>query len=731
MKTIQSLALVVAVARYPAVTSAAVADGMIRLLVASRCAPRWCASALTSAILLLCCESVTYGHQGKPISSAISNESELRQEVEKQTQRLETSPSDVATLIARGQTLAALSLATNDDSDLQAAAADLQQATQLSPGDPQAWAAYADVCDCLRLHDTAIEAYSRVIELEPDNANALLMRGSLYHELGENDEAIADLDRSIRVDADSSEAYLRRGWCHVALDDFDLAIKDFESARHFDPKSPAPIAARGVIKIMQRQFSGGADDIELAIRLNPGDAGVDFKPTNSRSLSPEAIEHGKKQVAAMLRDRPVMARHVTEGDPVYTWATRKFAGEEFGDLIDWNSTDPFPFPSECSPQAPARRASISISPQRNDGHAYSFEQCWSMAVFELNNVVSLAGNKKLIDDVLHDRISRTDYIVAVLREEERSLQLTRAFYLKVFLPFLDSRGIAETSPTAWHCHDFVSPGNPDAKVDNWRRDRRWGYNDVYYDLISAERDLRAGLHEDMEKRLKKLLERSSTLTAHQLTHVHYWLGNLFAAKNDLEPALLQLSLALCLSPSMDAASLVRGRVLLDNGSVQEAIAEMTRLIGRGYELADAHCYRGTALFRLGNDRKALDDFNEAVRLAPHRADLLRSRAFAHYWTNDLDSAITDFSDAIELDPQAAGAFAGRACVWMRKQEFDRAISDCSEALRLSPQDGAAFFLRGQAYESSGMLEEAEKDFAVARQLGYEQDPAPVARDSPE
>jgi Flp pilus assembly protein TadD len=68
---------------------------------------------------------------------------------------------------------------------------------------------------------------------------------------------------------------------------------------------------------------------------------------------------------------------------------------------------------------------------------------------------------------------------------------------------------------------------------------------------------------------------------------------------------------------------------------------------------------------------------------------------------------------------------------MRKQEFDRAISDCSEALRLSPQDGAAFFLRGQAYESSGMLEEAEKDFAVARQLGYEQDPAPVARDSPE
>jgi len=701
---------------------------MLRLQASCRWERGTAAIALASAAMQICCEGITLGQQAEPSILALRSETELREDVDIQTERLKKTPSDVATLIARGQALAALFLATNDDSELQAAAADLHKATQLSPDDPLAWTTFAEVCDWLQHYDSAVEAYSRVIALEPDNANALLMRGSLYHELGENDKALADLDRSIRVDAASSEASLRRGWCHVALDDFDLAIKDFESAHHVDPKSPAPIAARGVVKIMQRQFSGGVDDIEQAIRLNAGDAGVDFEQTNSRSLSPEAIEHGKRQVAAMLRDRPVMARHVTEGDPVYNWATRKFAGEDFGDLIDWDPTDPFPFPSECTPKASAQRASIRISLQRNDGHAYSFEQCWSMAVFELNNVVSLAGNKKMVDDVLHDRISRTDYIVAILDEEERSTQLTRAFYLKVFLPFLESRGIVDTSPTAWHCHNFGSPGNRDARVFRWRRDRRWGYNDVYYDLISAERDFRAGRHEDMEKRLQKLQARSSTLTVHQLTHLHYWQGNLSAAQRDLEQALLQLSLALCLSPSMDAASLVRGRVLLESGSLQEAIAEMTRLIGRGYELADAHCYRGTALFRLGNDKKAMDDFNQAVRLSPHRADLLRSRAFAHYWTSDLDNAITDFSDAIELDPQAAGAFAGRACVWMRKQEFDRAISDCSEALRLSPQDGAAFFLRGQAYESSGKLEEAERDFAEAKQLGYEQNSGPGARD---
>lgn len=699
-------------------------SGMNRFFATCRFAQRPCATAVASAFLLLCSQCLAFCSNEKPTSSAPPSETALRHEVEEQTERLNKTPSDVATLVARGKAFAALSLATNDDSDLKAAAADLQKATQLSPDAPQAWAAYADICERQWLQDEAIAAYSRVIELDSNDADAVLGRGLLYNDIGKHHEAIRDFDHLIRRNTRSFEAYLHRGWSHGGLKEFDQAIKDFESALLLDPKSPVPLAARGVVRIWQNKIPSGADDILHAIGLNPGDAGVDFKPTNDKSLSPEAIEHGKKQVARMLRDRPVMAENVAEGDPIFTWAVRKFAGEDSGDLIDWDPSDPSPVPSECSSRESNRHASIRISAERNDGYTYSFEQCWSMAVFELNNVVSLADNAQLIDDVLHDRISRTDYIVAFFRKEERSLQLTRAFYLKVFLPFLQSRDVADISPTAWYCHEFVSPGDHDAQASRWRRDPRWAYNDVYYDLISAERDLRAGRHEDMEKRLQRLVERRRTLTAHQLTHMHYWLGNLYAAKNDFGQALVELSLALCLSPSMDAASLVRGRVLIAGDSNREAIEEMTRLIGRGYELADAHCYRGTALFCLGNQERAMADFNEAIHLAPNRADLLRARAYAHFWGNDLDKAITDYDRAIQLDPQAAEAFAGRASVWMEKQDFDKAISDCSEAVRLNPQDGAAFFLRGRAYESSGKSEEAEKDFAAAKHLGYEPNSTP-------
>lgn len=731
METIPSPVSVIVAVRHVAVMLASGVALMTWPLSAWRCVPRWRAIAIVLATLLLCGDSLTYCQQGQPSSSSPSSEAGLRQDVEKHTQRLKTSPSDVATLLARGKALEALSLVTNDESDLKAAAADLQKATQLSPDDPQAWAAFAGICEQEWLHDEAIAAYTRVIELDANNADAVLGRGLLYNDIGKYHEAIGDFNRAIQLSKTCVEAYFHRGWSHGALKEFDQAIRDFDSALRLDPKSPVPLAARGVVRIWQNRIQQGAGDIWQAIQLNPGDAGVDFEAANGKSLSPEAIEHGKKQVAAMLRDRPVMAKHVAEGDPIHTWAMRKFAGEDSGGLIDWDSADPFPFPSECSPQDPTQRASIRISPLRNDGNAYSFEQCWSMAVFELNNVVSLAGNKKLIDDVLNDRICRTDYIMAVFREEERSVQLTRAFYLKVFLPFSQSRDIADTSPATWHCDEFVSPGDHDTQVRLWRRDKRWGYNDVYYDLISAERDFRAGRHEDMQRRLQKVLGRAKALTVHQLTQVHYWLGNLFAAQGDLKSALVELSLALCLSPSMDAASLVRGRVLVEGGSHQEAIAEMTRLIDRGAYLADAHCYRGIALSSLNKRDHAMGDFNEAIRMAPNRADFLRVRAYEHHSSNDLDNALTDYTQALLIDPSQSRVFSARASVWMAKQEYDKAISDCSEAVRLDPKNGEAFFLRGRAYESSGKSEQAEKDFAMADQLGHELNPASGTIESPE
>jgi tetratricopeptide (TPR) repeat protein len=51
-------------------------------------------------------------------------------------------------------------------------------------------------------------------------------------------------------------------------------------------------------------------------------------------------------------------------------------------------------------------------------------------------------------------------------------------------------------------------------------------------------------------------------------------------------------------------------------------------------------------------------------------------------------------------------------------QHERAIQDYDEVIRLDPQWAFAYYERSIAYQAIGMSEEAERDFAKAKELGY-------------
>ena len=51
--------------------------------------------------------------------------------------------------------------------------------------------------------------------------------------------------------------------------------------------------------------------------------------------------------------------------------------------------------------------------------------------------------------------------------------------------------------------------------------------------------------------------------------------------------------------------------------------------------------------------------------------------------------------------------------------YEQAIQNYGEAIRLEPQVGEGYHYRGLAYEEMGKTKEAERDFAKAKELGYE------------
>lgn len=76
----------------------------------------------------------------------------------------------------------------------------------------------------------AIEAYSRAIELDPNDAKAYSCRGIAYNNLGDHRQAIRDYDRAIELDPKYAWAYVGRGNAYFHRGDDEQAIRDYDRA---------------------------------------------------------------------------------------------------------------------------------------------------------------------------------------------------------------------------------------------------------------------------------------------------------------------------------------------------------------------------------------------------------------------------------------------------------------------------------------------------------------------
>ena len=66
------------------------------------------------------------------------------------------------------------------------------------------------------------------------------------------------------------------------------------------------------------------------------------------------------QVAQMLHDRPAMAEFEKDAEFLRDWAARKFAGEDFGELIDWDPSPPLHSDAEHLAAGDGEHAAILV-----------------------------------------------------------------------------------------------------------------------------------------------------------------------------------------------------------------------------------------------------------------------------------------------------------------------------------------------------------------------------------
>jgi tetratricopeptide (TPR) repeat protein len=362
----------------------------------------------------------------------------------------------------------------------------------------------------------------------------------------------------------------------LAKGDFDAAIARLDEAVRLEPKQAKFRGLRAVAWLRKREYAKGVADLKAAIALNPGDAGLHYQSSNGSQLSAKATAHGQEQLAKMLHDRPAMAAFGDGAKFLRDWAARKFAGEDFVELIDWDPSPPLHSDAEHLAPGNGDNAAILVEPHYtsgpNEGKPRSFEELWAGAIYELHNVNYAREFVRLNDEADRGRVSKEAFVAGILKYELKAAQRTRAFYLNVFLPWAEKQKLA-TDPSLWFCDWWDTPESvmksfSDKSAYPWRPYAR------VHDWATVHRFWRRGKYAKAQQLLEQMLDEEGY--DEDLSEISYWLARSLIGLNKPQEALEELNEAIRLDPKSAPAYRTRGELYKKLGEKAKSEADLAK-----------------------------------------------------------------------------------------------------------------------------------------------------------
>ncbi len=184
----------------------------------------------------------------------------------------------------------------------------------------------------------------------------------------------------------------------------------------------------------------------------------------SGTLTPEQLKWGEKQLKQMLKDRPAMALYVTQGDDLWNWTVRQFAGEVSGVEVGWNNTWYGPEAGGRNDRdaattfwPPSDKIHVTVTAKygglgnlKNQaelkGKPKDGPMLWYDTIFELFNSQKMVRFMKVCRRAMEGKIDRETFILEIDMVENGTRKEAFDFYQNIFikncqeksLPFQDS-----------------------------------------------------------------------------------------------------------------------------------------------------------------------------------------------------------------------------------------------------------------------------------------------------
>jgi tetratricopeptide (TPR) repeat protein len=161
---------------------------------------------------------------------------------------------------------------------------DFSKEIELAPKEEGGYVGRGQAEVLLHQNDAAIGDLNKALELKPDDPLAFKFRGFADIGNAQWDKAVADFSAAIQKNPDDTQSYERRAWAYRNLQNYNAAIDDYSSVLTKNPNDADTLAKRGYTYNLTQQYEKAIPDFEQALKLNPNDVDTPQRLQYSRSM---------------------------------------------------------------------------------------------------------------------------------------------------------------------------------------------------------------------------------------------------------------------------------------------------------------------------------------------------------------------------------------------------------------------------------------------------------------
>ena len=120
--------------------------------------------------------------------------------------------------------------------------------------------------------DKTIAQMTIRLDDNPDDVEALKLRGLELYDLGDYELALYDLDGAIELGDQSAEIFLARGNCLYVFEENELALEDLDEAIRVNANSALAYASRANLRKSMGDLDKAVEDFKAALQIDPNNA---------------------------------------------------------------------------------------------------------------------------------------------------------------------------------------------------------------------------------------------------------------------------------------------------------------------------------------------------------------------------------------------------------------------------------------------------------------------------